>query len=71
VYTQSIDPESYRRQYPLYKTIRIRGENLNRIKTRASRYGQSVDEIITEILKRLEYYERLGYELPSENGESF
>ena len=71
MYIQGISPESYRRQYPLYKTIRIRGENLNRIKKRASRYGQTVDETITEILKRLEYYERLGYELPSENGGSF
>jgi hypothetical protein len=61
VYIHPIETENYRRQYPLYKTVRIRGENLRKIKDRGSKYGQSVDEIITEILKKLEYFERLGY----------
>ena len=71
MYIQPFETETYRRQYPLYKTVRIRGEHLRKIKDRGSRYGQSFDEIIGEILKKLEYYERIGYEFPSENGGSF
>jgi hypothetical protein len=76
VYIHPIETENnnynynYRRQYPLYKTCRIRGENLRKIRARGA-YGKSVDDIITEILKKLEYFERLGYELLSSEEGAF
>jgi NRPS condensation-like uncharacterized protein len=53
--------KEYKREYPLYTSIKIRHSNLGRIKARATRYNQTVDDIVTVILGRLEYYEKLGY----------
>ena len=60
-YTQTTQ-QAYKRQYPLYKTVRIRNSNLEKIKSRATKYGQSVDDIITDILSQLE----TGYATPED-----
>jgi len=54
--------ETYKREYPLYTSVRIRNSNLEKIKQRATRYGQSVDDIITEMLKELNG----GYSMPED-----
>ena len=59
--------ETYKREYPLYTSVRIRNSNLEKIKQRATRYGQSVDDIITEMLNGLE---KQGYEV-NESERSF
>ena len=70
MYVTNIKPEAiesaYRRQYPTFRTIRIRNTNLDKIKKRAIKYGESVDDIVTHLLSQLEYYEHLGYETPKE-----
>ena len=53
MYTQ-ITQQAYKRQYPLYKTVRIRNSNPEKIKSKATKYGQSVDDIIIDILSQLE-----------------
>lgn len=79
MYLANIKPEStlsqtktqsqtYRRQYPHFRTVRIRHTNLEKIKGRSVRYGESVDDILTRLLEQLEYYERLGYSTPQEEG---
>jgi hypothetical protein len=55
--------EGYRRQYPLYTSIKIRHSNLEKIRARATRYNQSVDDLITEIILKLDFYEKQGYEV--------
>jgi hypothetical protein len=44
-------------RYPLFKNIRIFHKNLDRLKKRAS-YGQSIDDVITIVLNRLEDFEQ-------------
>jgi NRPS condensation-like uncharacterized protein len=65
LYIQNINPEEYKykRQYPLYKTVRIKASNLVRIQARVTKYKMTIDDIITEILQKLEYYENKGYEV--------
>jgi hypothetical protein len=60
------EKNTYQRSYPMYKSVRIRHHNLERIKARATKYSQSIDDLITIILGHLEYYEKLGYDTPSE-----
>jgi hypothetical protein len=73
MYLQNISKEKERiqRSYPLYKSVRIREANLEKIKARATRFNQTIVDLISDILMRIDYYERLGYELPSQNGGSF
>jgi hypothetical protein len=73
MYTETISKEKERiqRSYPLYKSVRIRDVNLDKIKARATRYNQTVDDLITDMIMRLDYYERIGYELPSKDEGSF
>jgi predicted DNA binding CopG/RHH family protein len=61
MYTQSTQ-QTYKRQYPRYKTCRISYSNLEKIKSKATKYGQSVDDIITDILSQLE----TGYSTPED-----
>jgi hypothetical protein len=61
--TQNTTEQEYKHQYPLYRTCRIRNSNLEKIKLKATRYGQSIDDILTDILNQLDK----GYETnPSE-----
>ena len=46
--------QDYKREYPLHRTVRLRKDNLVKIKARATKYGQSFDDIITEMLLELE-----------------
>jgi hypothetical protein len=73
MYLQNISEEKERiqRSYPLYKSVRIRDTNLEKIKKRATRYNQTVDDLIGDMIMKLDYYERIGYELPSKDGGSF
>jgi hypothetical protein len=72
MYTQNISKdERVQRSYPLYKSVRIRETNLEKIKSRATRFNQTIDDLISDILMRIDYYERLGYELPSKEEGSF
>jgi xanthine dehydrogenase molybdopterin-binding subunit B len=63
MYTQSTQ-QTYKRQYPPYKTVRIRNSNLEKIKSKATKYGQSIDDIITDILDQLET--GTGYAAPED-----
>jgi hypothetical protein len=42
-----------KREYPLYRAVRMRKVNVKKIKARATKYGQTFDEIITEMLTEL------------------
>jgi hypothetical protein len=44
---QTQSTQEFKHQYPLYRTVRLRNSNLEKIKSRATRYGQSIDDIIT------------------------
>jgi NRPS condensation-like uncharacterized protein len=52
--TTQTTKERYKREYPLYTSIKIRHSNLEKIKSRATRYGQSIDDIITDILSQMD-----------------
>jgi hypothetical protein len=76
MYLQNISKEKkerdrIQRSYPLFKSVRIKATNLDRIKSRATRYSQTIDDLIEDLLMRVDYYERLGYELPSKEERSF
>jgi hypothetical protein len=49
-----LDEIQRQREYPLYQTVRMRKENVRRIKTRITRYGQTFDDIVAAILAELE-----------------
>jgi hypothetical protein len=49
--------QDYKREYPLFRTCRLRKDNILKIKKRATRYGQTFDEIVSEMLSELEAYE--------------
>jgi hypothetical protein len=54
----------YKRTYPRFKTCRLSYKNLEKIRARATRYAQTVDEIVgEEILSKLEDFEARGYEI--------
>ncbi|HEU4446797.1 MAG TPA: hypothetical protein VFR94_19145 [Nitrososphaeraceae archaeon] len=54
--------KAYKREYPLYTSIKIRHSNLEKIKARATRFNQSIDDLITDMILKLDFYERQGYE---------
>ena len=54
--------EAYKRGYPLYTSIKIRKSNLEKIKSKATRFNQSIDDLITDMILKLDSYERQGYE---------
>ena len=54
--------KAYKREYPLYTSIKIRHSNLEKIKARATRFNQSVDDLITDMILKLDFYEKQGYE---------
>jgi hypothetical protein len=54
--------ETFKREYPLYTSIKIRHSNLEKIKARATRFNQSIDDLITDMILKLDFYERQGYE---------
>lgn len=47
----------YKREYPLFTSIKIRHSNLEKIKARATRYDQSIDDLITDMIMKLDFYE--------------
>ena len=47
----------------MYTSVRIRNSNLEKIKARAIRYNQSVDNLITDMILKLDFYERQGYDV--------
>jgi hypothetical protein len=59
--------ERYKREYPLYTSIKIRHSNLEKIKARATRFNQSIDDLITDMILKLDFYEKQGYETSEEN----
>jgi hypothetical protein len=63
MYIQNTPPDTYKRSYPTYKTTRLSFKNLKRIQERASRYKMTIDEIVSEILDKLQDYENRGYEI--------
>ena len=54
--------ETYKRKYPLYTSIKIRHKNLEKIKARATRFNQSIDDLITDMILKLDFNERQGYD---------
>jgi hypothetical protein len=64
--SQQQEKETYKRNYPLYTSVRIRNSNLEKIKARATRYNQSVDDLITDMILKLDFYERQGYSTPGD-----
>ena len=54
------EKQTYKRHYPLYTSVRIRNSNLEKIKARATRYNQSVDDLITDMIMKLDFYDRQG-----------
>jgi hypothetical protein len=61
--TQTTRGETFKREYPLYTSIKIRHSNLEKIKARATKYNQSIDDLITDMILKLDFYERQGYEV--------
>jgi hypothetical protein len=61
MYIQDFEEEEYKRSYPTYKTVRLSYRNLDKIRRRATKYKQTIDEIVTEILQKLEQYEKPSY----------
>jgi hypothetical protein len=55
--------EGYKRDYPLYTSIKIRKSNLEKIKARATRFNQSIDDLITDMIWKLHFYEKQGYDV--------
>jgi len=60
------EKERIQRSYPLFKSVRIRTINLDKIKARATRFNQTIDDLIGDMIMKLDFYERQGYET-SEN----
>jgi hypothetical protein len=60
--TQTTPRETFKRDYPLYTSIKVRHSNLEKIKARATRFNQSIDDLITDMILKLDFYERQGYE---------
>jgi predicted DNA binding CopG/RHH family protein len=58
----------YQRKYPRFSSVRLSHKNIERIKARTTKYNQTIDDLVTIILGKLEDYERLGYETPREGG---
>jgi hypothetical protein len=52
-----LDTSNCERDYPLYRTVRLRKDNILKIKKRATKYGQSFDDIVTEMISVLESFE--------------
>jgi hypothetical protein len=64
MYVTNIKPEeSYKRSYPTYKTVRLSYKNLERIKKYNTGYHQTLDEIVTTILDKLQEFKLRGYEI--------
>jgi hypothetical protein len=53
------EENNYRKDYPLYGTTRLRKSTLARIK-QYGKYGMSVDEIVVNLLDRLEEGRQIG-----------
>lgn len=67
MYLQNISKEKkerdrIQRSYPLFKSVRIRTTNLDKIKARATRFNQTIDDLIGDMIMKLDFYERQGYE---------
>jgi predicted DNA binding CopG/RHH family protein len=58
----------YQRKYPRFSSVRLSHKNIERIKARATKYNQTIDDLVTILLGQLSYYERLGYDMPREGG---
>jgi DNA/RNA endonuclease G (NUC1) len=65
--TTQTTQEAYKRDYPLYTSVKIRKSNLEKIKARAIRFNQSIDDLITDMILKLDFYERQGYDVKEEN----
>jgi hypothetical protein len=65
---QNHKDQGYTRTYPRMSSVRLSKRNIDRITSRATRYNQSLDDIVTILLGQLEYYEKLGYDTPKEGG---
>jgi hypothetical protein len=50
------------RQYPLYSTIRIKRNTLERLQKRGV-FGESTDAVLSRVLTQLEEFEKRGYEI--------
>jgi hypothetical protein len=59
---RSQNTQKYQHRYPLFRTVRLRNSNIEKIKSKSTRYGQSVDDILTEILNVLDR----GYSTPED-----
>ena len=64
--TQTTPRKTFKREYPLYTSIKIRHSNLEKIKARATRFNQSIDDLITDMILKLDFYERQGYSTPED-----
>ena len=61
MYIQNINPEDYRRDYPLYGTTRLRKTTQDRIRKYGCS-GQSIDDVVSMLLDILEGKETFGDE---------
>jgi hypothetical protein len=46
------------RDYPLYTKVRMRKDNVRKIKARATKYAQSFDDIVSEMIQKVEQCEQ-------------
>jgi hypothetical protein len=58
---QSPEQYRYQRKYPRFSSVRLSHANINRIKSRSTRFNQTIDDIVTLMLGQLDYYDRIGY----------
>jgi hypothetical protein len=62
------EKEGIQRSYPLFKSVRVRTTNLDKIKARATRFNQTIDDLIGDMILKLDFYERQGYETRKTSG---
>jgi NRPS condensation-like uncharacterized protein len=55
---QSPEQYEYQRRYPRYSSVRLSHTNINRIKTRANRYNQTINDLVIIILGHIIMHEK-------------
>ena len=56
--------------YPLYTTVRLSKQNIDKLRG-YGRYADSIDDVVTKLLDRLEEFKKRGYEPNPIDGGSF
>jgi hypothetical protein len=61
MYIQSIDPEEYKRSYPIYRTCKLRESTLARLREHVTEYKETIDQLVVKTLDENDHYRKCGY----------